>query len=81
MGIVQSGVLPVENDLTGVAGAHNGECLLVFPPGEAMRNDRRDIEATSQHHGHLVPGFLHLAAIDALDSEHAKDHAVPIDMG
>ena len=43
--MVCAGVPPVQNDLTGVAGAHDGECLLMFPPGEVMRNDGRDIEA------------------------------------
>ena len=34
----------------------------------------RDIQAGLQHHGHLVPGLVHLAAIDALDGEHVEDH-------
>ena len=27
-----------------------------------------------EHDGHLVPGFVHLAAVDALDGEHVEDH-------
>ena len=32
-----------------------------------------------QHHGHLVPGLVHLPAVDALDREHVEDDRVPVD--
>src|ERR1039458_5478475 len=72
-------VAPIQNDLTAVARAHDGECLLVFPPGEVMGNDGRDIEAALQHYGHLVPGFVHFAAIDALDGQYVEDDLMPVD--
>ena len=32
-----------------------------------------------QHDRHLVPGLVHLAAVDALDGEHVEDDGVPVD--
>ena len=32
-----------------------------------------------QHHRHLVPGLVHLAAVDAFDREHVEDDGVPVD--
>ena len=39
----------------------------------------RDVEAGFQHHGHLVPGLVHFAAVDALDGEHVEDDLAPVD--
>src|SRR5690242_2958718 len=44
-----------------------------------MCDDLGYVQAALQHDGHLVPGFVHFAAIDALYSEHGKHHRVPID--
>ena len=41
---------------------------------KTVRDDGRDIEAGLEHDGHLVPGLIHLAAIDAFDREHVEDH-------
>jgi hypothetical protein len=44
-----------------------------------VRNDGLDVEARLEHDGHLVPGLIHLAAVDALDGEHVEDDGVPVD--
>ena len=38
-----------------------------------------DVQAALEHDGHFVPGFVHFAAVDALDREHVEDHGVPVD--
>ncbi len=46
---------------------------------ESMRNDGPDIQAGLQQDGHLVPGLVHLAAVDALNGEHVENHLPPVD--
>src|SRR6266702_6964308 len=72
-------VAPVENDLAGVAGAHGGEACLVVTPVHAVSNDAGDIQAALEHHRHLVPGLVHLSAVDAANSELVEDDLVPVD--
>ena len=39
----------------------------------------RDVEARLQHHRHLVPGLVHLPAVDALQREHVEDDRGEVD--
>ena len=64
-----------EDDLAALAAGGDREGLLEVAVGEAVRDHRRDVEARLEHHRHLVPGLVHLAAVDALDREHVEDHA------
>jgi hypothetical protein len=32
-----------------------------------MRNHRLDVQATLQHHGHLIPGLEHLSPVNSFD--------------
>src|ERR1051325_47972 len=69
---------PVEDDFAGVAGAHDVEAFLKVPAGEAMGDNGADVEAGLEHDSHFVPGFVHFAAVDALDGEHVENHGVPV---
>ena len=69
----------VRTTLPDWPGAHDLEALLELGVGEAVRDDRRDVQPGLEHHRHLVPGLVHLAAVDALDREHVEDHRVPVD--
>src|SRR5688572_12229332 len=62
-------LLPAQHDLPGLARHHRCETLFILHVVKTMGDHRCDIEARLQHHGHLVPRFVHLAAIDALDGE------------
>ena len=44
-----------------------------------MRDDRGDVQAALQHHGHHVPGLVHLPSVDAPERELIEDHRVPVD--
>ena len=44
-----------------------------------MGDDAGDVEAALEHDGHLVPGLVHLAAVDAADGELVEDDLVPVD--
>ena len=70
-----------EPDLAAVARQHRVEALLEIGEGKAVGDDGPDIEAALEHHGHLVPGFVHLAAVDSFDGELVEDDQVPIDCG
>ena len=55
----------MEQNLARPARAHHFEGFLVFAETEAMRNDGLDVEAALDQHGHLVPGVIHFAAVNA----------------
>ena len=44
-----------------------------------MGDHRADVEPTLKHDGHLVPGLIHTATVDAGDGEHVEDDLVPVD--
>ena len=44
-----------------------------------MRDYGGDVEAGFEEDGHLVPSFVHFAAVDALDGEHVEDDGLPVD--
>lgn len=44
-----------------------------------MGYDGGDIDAGVEEVGHLVPGLVHLAAVDAFDGDHVKDDGLPVD--
>ena len=44
-----------------------------------MRDHRRDVEPGLDHDGHLVPGLVHLAAVDALQRQHVEDDRGEVD--
>ena len=45
-----------------------------------MRDHRRDVETRVDHHAHLVPGLVHLAAVDALQRQHVEDEGVEVEL-
>jgi quercetin dioxygenase-like cupin family protein len=63
----------------GVAAVHHLERALEVRVGEPVRDHGLDVEPVVQHDRHLVPGLVHLPAVDALDGQHAEDHGVPVD--
>src|ERR1700691_4086865 len=69
---------PVEDDLPRLPGDHRFKALFKILVREAMSDDRRDVHARLQHHGHLVPRLVHLASVDTLDSKHIEDQGTPI---
>src|SRR6202162_3620658 len=75
------GPTPIEHDFAGVAGFHELDSFAKLAEREAVGDDRGDVEAGLDERGHLVPGFVHLAAINSFDSELIKDDQVPIDRG
>src|SRR5205823_2081532 len=72
---------PIEHDFAGVAGFHELDGFTEFFVGKSVRDDRRDVEPGLDERGHFVPGFVHLAAVNAFDGELIEDHEVPIDRG
>ena len=60
---------------------HNVEALLEFGVVKSVCDDALDRQATLGHHHHLVPGFVHLTAVDTLDVEAFEHHVGPVDAG
>lgn len=44
-----------------------------------MGDDGGDVDAGVEEVGHLVPGLVHLAAVDAFDGDHIEDDGLPVD--
>ena len=74
-------LLPVEDDLPALPGAHEVEAALEVREGHPVRDDRGYVEPALDHGGHLVPGVVHLPSVDAADREHVEDDLVPVDGG
>src|SRR5262249_31743848 len=72
---------PIEHDFAGVAGFHQLDGFLELRVGEAVRDDRRDIQAALDHGGHFVPRFIHFAAVNAFDRQLIEYHEIPINRG
>ena len=53
------------------------ETLFKLGPWVAMCDDGRDVETRLKHHGHLVPGVIHLATVDAANRQLAENDFVP----
>src|SRR3989442_15904035 len=66
-------LFPIQYDLAAVAGAHDLKSLFEVAVAEAMRNDRPYIQPGLQQDCHLVPGFVHLPAVNAFDREHVEN--------
>ena len=63
----ESGLLfPVENNFPTVAGFHDVKGLLIPFCRKTVCDHFGNIQSGQQHHFHLVPGFIHLSAINAL---------------
>src|SRR5580692_10200101 len=71
--------MPGQDDLAGLARFHCGEAFLEVAKIVAMGDHGADVEPRLEHHGHLVPGFVHLAPVDALDGDHVENDDVPVD--
>src|SRR5215472_18374466 len=56
---------PVQDHLARVPRHHHFEALLKFAVVETVRNHRRNVHTRLQQHAHLVPGLVHLPAVDA----------------
>ena len=61
------------------AGTSGGERRLVLAVVEAVGDGRRDVQPGLEHHRHLVPGLVHLAAVDAADRQLVEDDAAHVD--
>ena len=72
-------LIPVKDDLARLARLHEFERGLEFVDIEMVSDDRVHVESALQHARHLVPGFEHLAAIDALEDKALENHFVPVD--
>ena len=44
-----------------------------------MGDDRFDVQSALEHHGHFVPGLVHLPPVNAFDRQHIEDDFVPVD--
>src|SRR6266566_4834839 len=75
---INSELAPFQNHFARLARKHCVESLLTLRVVKAMGDDRADVQAALQHHGHLVPGFIHLAAINSFYRQHREDHRVPV---
>src|SRR5690349_10600070 len=69
---------PIQDDLAGLSAQHGLEPFFEFSVVESMRDDRSNVEPAFQHHGHLVPGLVHLAPINSFYREHVEDDLVPV---
>jgi len=58
---------PVEHDLSRVTRFHQFNRFLKFGVGEAVGDDRRNVEPALDHGRHFVPGFIHFPAVDSFD--------------
>lgn len=74
-------LFPLQDDLAALAGLHDVEAFLELVHGEAVGDDGAEVQAGEQHLLHLVPGFPHLAAVDALDGEGLEDDFAPVHGG
>ena len=70
---------PVHDHLAGVARASSGKRGLEVPEPEAVRDRRPDVEPRLEHHGHLVPGFVHFATVDPPDGQHLEHDLVQVE--
>src|SRR5579883_42644 len=70
---------PLQQHFTRAAGPHDVEAFFEIVVRETVRDNRFEIEPGLEHDGHFVPGFVHFAAVDALDGEHVEDHVTPVD--
>src|SRR4051794_21895526 len=70
---------PVQHYFAGLAGAHGRESLFEISVAVTMRDHGRDVQTGMDQHRHLVPGLIHLAAVDALDGDHVEDHFGPVE--
>ena len=61
------GCAPVEHDLSGVPRFHQLDRFFELRVRKAVRDDRRNVEAALDHRGHLIPGLIHLAAVDSFN--------------
>ena len=59
--------VPVQHDLAAIASMHDFETFVEVLVVEAMGDDLADVQTRLQHDRHLVPGFIHLTAVDALN--------------
>ena len=59
---------PVHHHFAGGPGTCGREGCLVVAIVEAMRDDGADVEPRLEHHRHLVPGLVHLPAVDAVEA-------------
>src|SRR5450759_2259760 len=69
---------PVQDHLAGVAGAGGRERGGVLAEREPVSDRGRDVEPGLEHHRHLVPGLVHLPAVDAAERQHLEHDLVDI---
>ena len=72
---------PGEDNLAGFAGVHDVEALLEIGVVHAVGDDGGNIETGAEHGVHLLPGGVHLTAVDALHREALPHEGVPVDAG
>src|SRR5688572_16652915 len=74
-----SSLFPSQYHLSAHPAPHHIKTLLKILVPKTMRDHRLDIQAGLEHHRHLVPGLIHLAAVDSFDRQHIEHHRVPVD--
>src|SRR5215472_9581540 len=58
---------PVKDHLAALTAAHRRERFLKIGGAEPVCDNGGDVKARLDQHRHLIPGFEHLTAVDALD--------------
>ena len=72
---------PVADHFAGLPGYHQLETGFVFFDRDVVRQGLAQREAGQHHLGHLVPGFIHAAAVDTVNFETLEYDLVPVDTG
>src|SRR5690349_20435464 len=62
-----SALLPIEHDFTGVAGLHQLNRFLELGIGKPVGDDGGDVQPALNQGRHLIPRFIHLPSVDALN--------------
>src|SRR5690349_8657480 len=70
--------VPAQHDLAGLARFHQLEAFLELLDRQLVRERLAEREAAEHELRHLVPGLVHLPAVDAMDGEALEDDLVPV---
>src|SRR5205823_7963652 len=70
---------PIQQHFAAVSRPHRVKTFFVIAIRKLVRDQRRNIQPAFEHHGHLVPGLVHLASVNTLYGKHAENYLVPVD--
>src|SRR5579885_1664585 len=74
----QATLLKRQDDFGRIAANHRLKAFFKLGVVKAMGDHRANIQTGLQHDGHLVPGLVHLPAVDSLDGQHVEDDGPPV---